>query len=253
MCWPIFFNFFLKRLTIADGESRCQTSTVCDLTRLTLVCELTRYRSSLSFFFLFFSEANNKIDRREPHCDSSFLCKAQTKLPFDLATARPSANTIHCNLKWRVERSLPPSAIFLIFTPNRPWKSEDYLYKLFFIEMSKNDSKKVKEHRQLRGVLGRWRAAPIDRTTFHACRRCRKTAVFAVFSCLWVSFGSFSHLQFSAFWSNDLASSVFIFATILLRFFLIFFVCARAKIRCYWFFNFDLWRKLCFVKADRVG
>ena len=40
-------------------------------------------------------------------------------------------------LKGSVERSLLPWAIFLIFTRNRPWKSEDYLCTLFFIEMSK--------------------------------------------------------------------------------------------------------------------
>ena len=39
--------------------------------------------------------------------------------------------------KGSVERSLLPWAIFLIFTRNRPWKSEDYLCTLFFIEMSK--------------------------------------------------------------------------------------------------------------------
>ena len=40
-------------------------------------------------------------------------------------------------LKGSVERSLLPWAIFLIFTQNRPWKSEDQLCILFFIEMSK--------------------------------------------------------------------------------------------------------------------
>ena len=39
--------------------------------------------------------------------------------------------------KGSVERSLLPRAIFLIFTRNRPWKSEDHLCALFFIEMSK--------------------------------------------------------------------------------------------------------------------
>ena len=39
-----------------------------------------------------------------------------------------------------------------------------------------------------------------------------------------------SCFQFSAFWSNGLASSVFIFASILLRFFIVF-VYSRAKIR----------------------
>ena len=52
----------------------------------------------------------------------------------------------------------------------------------------------------------------------------------------------FSRLQFSAFWSNGLASSVFNFAPILLRFFfvVVVFVYARTKIGCYKFFNFDL-------------
>ena len=40
-------------------------------------------------------------------------------------------------VKGSVERSLLPWAIFLIFTRNRPWKSEDHLCTLFFIEMSK--------------------------------------------------------------------------------------------------------------------
>ena len=40
-------------------------------------------------------------------------------------------------VKGSVERSLLPSAIFLNFTRNRPWKSEDHLCTLFFIEMSK--------------------------------------------------------------------------------------------------------------------
>ena len=34
--------------------------------------------------------------------------------------------------KWSVERSSLPWAIFLIFTRNRPWKSEDHLCTLFF-------------------------------------------------------------------------------------------------------------------------
>ena len=36
-------------------------------------------------------------------------------------------------------------------------------------------------------------------------------------------------------------------------FFFIVFVYARAKVGCYRFFNFDLRKKLCFVKADREG
>ena len=51
----------------------------------------------------------------------------------------------------------------------------------FLLKCRRKDSKKAKEHRQFRGVLGRWRTAPIDRTTFNACQRCRKNAVLAVF------------------------------------------------------------------------
>ena len=51
----------------------------------------------------------------------------------------------------------------------------------FSLKCQRKDSKKAKQHRRFRGVLGRWRTAAIDRTTFHACLRCRKTAVFAVF------------------------------------------------------------------------
>ena len=54
--------------------------------------------------------------------------------------------------------------------------------RCFLLKCQRKDSKKAKEYRQFRGVLRRWRTAPIDRTTFHACQRCRKTAVFAVFS-----------------------------------------------------------------------
>ena len=44
--------------------------------------------------------------------------------------------------KGSVERSSLPWAIFLIFTRNRPWKSEDHLCTLFFIEMSKESLEK---------------------------------------------------------------------------------------------------------------
>ena len=146
--------------------------------------------------------------------------------------------------------------------------------RCFLLKCQRKDSKKEKEYRQFCGVLGRRRSAAIDRTTFQACQRCRKTAVFAVFSRLWgviwrgkafrdeqcqfltrkkslssenesncsmtsecvrtdsicpkapasstVDINSrFSRFQFSAFWSNGLASSVFSFAPILLQFFLL--------------------------------
>ena len=38
--------------------------------------------------------------------------------------------------------------------------------RCFLLKCQRKDSKKAKEHRQFRGVLGRWRTAPIDRTTF---------------------------------------------------------------------------------------
>ena len=57
--------------------------------------------------------------------------------------------------------------------------------RCFSLKCQRKDSKKVKEQRQFRGVFGRWRTAAIDRTTCHACQRCRKTAVFAVFPRLW--------------------------------------------------------------------
>ena len=41
------------------------------------------------------------------------------------------------SFKGSVERSLLPSAIFLIFRRNMPWKAEDHLCTLFFNEMSK--------------------------------------------------------------------------------------------------------------------
>ena len=53
--------------------------------------------------------------------------------------------------------------------------------RCFLLKCQRKVSEKAKEHRQFRGVLGRWRTAANDRTTFHACQRCRKTAVFAVF------------------------------------------------------------------------
>ena len=50
---------------------------------------------------------------------------------------KPKAKTNFTLFKGSVERSSLPWAIFLIFTRNRPWKSEDHLCTLFFIEMSK--------------------------------------------------------------------------------------------------------------------
>ena len=48
--------------------------------------------------------------------------------------------------KGSVERPLLPWAIFLIFTRNRPWKSEDHLCTLFFIEMSRERLEKKRKN-----------------------------------------------------------------------------------------------------------
>ena len=63
------------------------------------------------------------------------------------------------------------------------WRSP--LYAFFPLKCQRKGSKKAKEHPRVRGVLGRWRTAAIDRTIFHGCQRSRKTAVFAVFPRLW--------------------------------------------------------------------
>ena len=49
-------------------------------------------------------------------------------------------------IKGSVERSLLPWAILLIFTRNRPWKSEDHLCTLFFIEMSEGKTRKKRKN-----------------------------------------------------------------------------------------------------------
>ena len=89
-----------------------------------------------------------------------------------------------------LERSLLPRAIFLFFfffflheTGLESLKITSA--RCFLLKCQRKDSKKTKEHRQFRGVLGRCRTAAIDRTTFYACQRCRKTAVSQLFSRLW--------------------------------------------------------------------
>ena len=174
--------------------------------------------------------------------------------------------------KGSVEGSSLPWAIFLIFTRNRLWKSEDHLCTLFFIEMSKESLEKserippvswhpwalaysrdrpynfsclspVSKNRRFRSffsALGShfaskslsWPAMPVSykKKEFEQRKRIK------LFDDFWVrayrfdfaprrrprarSINSrFSRFKFSAFWSNGLASSVFIFAPILLRVF----------------------------------
>ena len=84
---------------------------------------------------------------------------------------------------WRDHRFPEPFSWFLHETGLESLKITSA--RCFVLKCQRKVSKKAKEHSQFRGVLGRWRTAAIDRTTFHACQRCRKTAVFAVFSRLW--------------------------------------------------------------------
>ena len=84
---------------------------------------------------------------------------------------------------WRDHRLPEPFSWFLHETGLESLKITSA--RCFLLKCQRKVSKKAKEHHWFRGVLGRWRTAAIDRTTFHACQRCRKTAVFAVFSRLW--------------------------------------------------------------------
>ena len=66
----------------------------------------------------------------------------------------------------------------------------------------------------------------------------------------------FSRFQILAFWSNGLASSVFLFAPILLRCYFIVFVWAAQWLKCFvtaFLINFDRRKKLCLVNDDRAG
>ena len=178
--------------------------------------------------------------------------------------------------KGSVERSLLPWAIFLIFTRNRPWKSEDYLCTLFFIEMSKERLEKsertppvswrpwalayspdrpynfscflsaVSKKRRFGSFFSAsgchlarkslsWTAMPVsNKKQEFEQRKLNQTVRWLLSAWVPIRFcpeapasstvdvnSRFSRFQFSAFWSNGLASSVFIFAPILLRFFLL--------------------------------
>ena len=88
-------------------------------------------------------------------------------------------------VKGSVERSLLPWAIFLIFTQNRPWKSEDHLCALFFIEMSKE---RLEKSERIPPVSWRHWALAYSRDrryNFSCLSAVSKTAVFTVFSRLW--------------------------------------------------------------------
>ena len=183
------------------------------------------------------------------------------------------SKTAQNQVKGSVERSLLPWAIFLIFTRNRPWKSEDYLCTLFFIEMSKERLEKsertppvswrpwalayspdrpynfsclsaVSKKRCFRSFFSAsgchlarkslpWTAMPVsNKKQEFGQPKTNQTVRWLLSACVPIRFcpealvsstvdvnSRFSRFQFSAFWSNGLASSVFIFAPILLRFF----------------------------------
>ena len=95
------------------------------------------------------------------------------------------AHEVNLRGAWRDHRFPEPFSWFLHETGLQSLKITSA--RCFLLKCQRKVSKKAKEHRRFRGVLRRWRSAAIDRTTFHACQRCRKTAVFAVFSRLWVS------------------------------------------------------------------
>ena len=177
-------------------------------------------------------------------------------------------------LKGSVERSLLPSAIFLIFTRNRPWKSEDHFCTLFFIEISKErlgKSERIPPVSCRPWALAYSRDRPYNRSCLSAMSKNGRFRSFSsALGCYWrgKTFGDqqyqfqqetrvwaakrnqtvrwllsvcvpirfcpealavstvnvnsrFSRFQFSALWWNGLASSVFIFAPILLRLFLL--------------------------------
>ena len=209
-------------------------------------------------------------------------------------------------LKGSVDRSLLPSAIFLIFTRNRPWMSEDHLSTLFFIETSKErleKSERTPPVSRRPWALAYSRDRPYNLSCLSAmskngrlrsfssalgCYLARKSLSWPamlvsnkkqefeqrkrikLFDDFWVrayrlDFSprrrprarSMLTVDFLAFNFRHLGRTAYLLASLLLlRFcygFFIVFVCARATIHCYRFFNFDLQKKLCFIKADRVG
>ena len=86
-----------------------------------------------SAFFLRHGE-----DKRRRSLPSSASTRACSSWKWNPSAAAPGGGGGGGScLKGSVERSLLPWAIFLSFTRNRPWKSEDHLCTLFLIEMSK--------------------------------------------------------------------------------------------------------------------
>ena len=91
--------------------------------------------------------------------------------------------------KGSVDRSLLPSAIFLIFTRTDLESLKITSPRCFSLKCQRKDSKKVKEHRHFRGVLGRWRTAAIDRTLVMPVSDVEKRPSSQFFLGFGVSFG----------------------------------------------------------------
>ena len=66
--------------------------------------------------------------------------------------------------------------------PLKNWRRVQLAFLFYFLENVQGKTKKATEHHQLHDVLGHCMATVIDRTTFHICRWCRKTAILAVIS-----------------------------------------------------------------------
>ena len=82
--------------------------------------------------------ATRKLLKRNRRSPTGVKRVAHTARRCTVGTCKKAAFAwLATNVKGSVDRSLIPIAIFLIFTRNRPWMSEDHLSTLFFIEMSK--------------------------------------------------------------------------------------------------------------------
>ena len=113
-------------------------------------------------------------------------CTDQLKGTLELCCIQPIAHIVEwpnfsqLREAWRDHRFPAPFSWFLHETGLEDLKITSA--RCFSLKCQRKDSKKAKEDRQFLGVLGRWRTAAIDRTTFHACQTFRKTAIVAVFS-----------------------------------------------------------------------
>ena len=84
-----------------------------------------------------------------------------------------------------MQRSLLPRAIFLIFTRNRSWKSEDNLCTLFFMEMSKERLEKSKRTPPVSWRPWALAYSPDRPYNFSCLSPVLKNTVLAVFCRLW--------------------------------------------------------------------